>query len=188
MTGKEQNGSRFTHLLRPNVTRPDHRAPIGLQTPPATDVDHAYSSQPETDSDDLESRLSDIGESHGGPTSPKPPLLSISESPAPSPPLSGDEDDWSFIDDADAEGDDGGSEGEPVPGIASLTLESASVEVIPLVEPRRQISLRNRVWDATRSASSPSRSPARRPPRRVRRDPLWALSTRPKSFYDYLFL
>lgn len=166
------------------MARPDHRVPIGLPTPPATDVDHAYSSQPETDSDDLESCLSDIGES--GPTSPRPPLLSISESPAALPPLSDDEDGWSFINDADVE--DGGSEGAPVPRDASLTLESASLEVIPSVEPRRQISLRNRAWDATRSASSVSRSPARRLPRRARRDPPCISSTRPKSFHDYLFL
>ncbi|TFK26541.1 hypothetical protein FA15DRAFT_279104, partial [Coprinopsis marcescibilis] len=36
---------RLTYLLRPNVTRPDRRAPAGLDTPPATDLD--YSSNPD---------------------------------------------------------------------------------------------------------------------------------------------
>ncbi|KAF8160661.1 hypothetical protein B0H34DRAFT_795549 [Crassisporium funariophilum] len=43
---------RLTYLLRPNVTRPDRRAPAALDTPPVTDLD--YSSNPETD-DNLDS-------------------------------------------------------------------------------------------------------------------------------------
>ncbi|KAF8629835.1 hypothetical protein AX15_003201 [Amanita polypyramis BW_CC] len=53
---KDVAGYRLTYLLRPNVTRPDHRAPAALDTPPVTDVD--YSSHPESETD----FLSDISE------------------------------------------------------------------------------------------------------------------------------
>jgi len=87
----------LTYLLRPNVTRPDRRAPAGLETPPVTDID--YSSTPETDSNidsdfisdnDMES---DVELNHDNPLPP------IDESPNPAlsslPPVS--EEDWSPI-------------------------------------------------------------------------------------------
>ncbi|KAF8650379.1 hypothetical protein AX16_005189 [Volvariella volvacea WC 439] len=61
---KDSNGERLTHLLRPNVTRPDHRASATLDTPPATDIDSAYSSQVDTETDtDFDASQSDAGES-----------------------------------------------------------------------------------------------------------------------------
>ncbi|KIL65847.1 hypothetical protein M378DRAFT_76282 [Amanita muscaria Koide BX008] len=53
---KDVAGFRLTYLLRPNVTRPDHRAATALDTPPVTDID--YSSHPESDLD----FLSDLSE------------------------------------------------------------------------------------------------------------------------------
>ncbi|KAF9263414.1 hypothetical protein L218DRAFT_348707 [Marasmius fiardii PR-910] len=61
---KDVSGRRLTYLLRPNVTRPDHSAATGVDTPPATDID--TSSQFASDSDlhsDLDSQASDLAES-----------------------------------------------------------------------------------------------------------------------------
>ena len=55
--GKDTSTHRLTHLLRPNVTRPDHAARAALMTPPATDLD--LSSLSSYDSDILSS-FSDI--------------------------------------------------------------------------------------------------------------------------------
>ncbi|KAF8813938.1 hypothetical protein BYT27DRAFT_7239248 [Phlegmacium glaucopus] len=44
---KGTSDNRLTYLLRPNVTRPDRRAPAALDTPPISDLD--YSSNPDTD-------------------------------------------------------------------------------------------------------------------------------------------
>jgi hypothetical protein len=39
--GKGALDNRLTYLLRPNVTRPDRRAPAAVDTPPVTDFDHS---------------------------------------------------------------------------------------------------------------------------------------------------
>jgi len=91
--GKGASDSRLTYLLRPNVTRPDRRAPAGLETPPVTDID--YSSNPETD-DNIDSDFisdrdveSDVELDHNT-------LPAIEESPNPAlSPLP--EDEWSHI-------------------------------------------------------------------------------------------
>ncbi|KAF9556710.1 hypothetical protein CPC08DRAFT_743887 [Agrocybe pediades] len=191
--------NRLTYLLRPNVTRPDRRAPIGLETPPVTDID--YSSNPETD-DNLDSDFvsdrdleSDV-ESSGN-------LSMIEESPlsraASLPPLS--EDEWSNIDEeghvageSDLDDFESGSEFGTVPEEPqeaeagadpdrTLTEMQAPLQGIP--SPRR------RDWSgATRSASSPSRSPVRMRRRRrggpKKRQMVIGLQSG-LTFYEYLF-
>ncbi|KAF5380432.1 hypothetical protein D9615_004663 [Tricholomella constricta] len=201
LKGKELSGRRLTYLLRPNVTRPDYRAPGALDTPPVTDID--YSSQPDTESDrgGLETD-SDIDE-----PSAKPPihLPAISEdfSPVSSPIIPPaphvDDETWSIIQGSDVDGDASCSDADLVVGVESLSLSPANTD--PEATPkanlylRQQASMRRRAWPQNRANSSPSRSPARRPFRRgpLRYDPpRFNASTIPlhqqQSFYDYLFL
>jgi hypothetical protein len=98
-SGKGTTDERLTYLLRPNVTRPDRRAPAALETPPVTDID--YSSNPETD-DNIDSDFisehemdSDIEMDRDNKG-----LPAIEESPNPSPFASlpiVDEDAWSHV-------------------------------------------------------------------------------------------
>lgn len=114
----------MTYLLRPNVTRPDRRAPAGLETPPVTDID--YSSNPETDGNidsdfisdnDMES---DVELNHDNP------LPVIDEFPNPAlsslPPVS--EDEWSHI-----EGENMG-ESDSDSGSEAASALSASIDVL----------------------------------------------------------
>ncbi|KIM45403.1 hypothetical protein M413DRAFT_24614 [Hebeloma cylindrosporum] len=155
---KGASDSRLTYLLRPNVTRPDRRAPAGLETPPVTDID--YSSNPETDGNidsdfisdsDLES---DVELSHNNT------LAAIDESPNPAlstlPPLS--EDEWSHIDgenagESDFDEFDSGSEAASAlsasidvlqPRLEALSLESPlsapifESQILPAASPTAQ--------------------------------------------------
>ena len=185
--GKEVAGSRLTYLLRPNVTRPDHRAPTTLDTPPITDID--YSSHPDSEADilsDISEKgadsdmevlrephasvgLSDIVEDVPGPKS-------AEASPGDSdPPLVQDgSDDMSDAADID---DSASEPGHITTQLSSLSIESchdspelvagelgpaSALQTLPqraAVYSRQSLAARQRMW--TRSASSPSRSPAR---------------------------
>lgn len=188
--GKEVAGSRLTYLLRPNVTRPDHRAPTTLDTPPVTDID--YSSHPDSEADilsdisekgadsDMEvSRqphasvgLSDIVEDIPGPRSVDASLAdSVNEDPLL---VQDDSDDMSDAADID---DSASEPGHITTQLSSLSIESrqdspelvagelgpdAVLQTLPQHAAiySRQ-SLAVRQRMWTRSASSPSRSPAR---------------------------
>lgn len=119
----------MTYLLRPNVTRPDRRAPAGLETPPITDID--YSSNPETDGtidsdfisdNDMES---DVEPNHDNP------LPAIDESPNPAlsslPPVS--EDEWSHIDHEGENMEESDSD-EFYSGSEAASALSASIDVL----------------------------------------------------------
>jgi len=125
--GKGASDNRLTYLLRPNVTRPDRRAPAGLETPPVTDID--YSSNPETDGtidsdfisdNDMES---DVELNHNNS------LPAIDESPNPTlsslPPVS--EAEWSHI-----EGENMGESDsdEFYSGSEAASALSASIDVL----------------------------------------------------------
>ncbi|KAI0786696.1 hypothetical protein C8Q75DRAFT_263047 [Abortiporus biennis] len=200
---EDLNGHRLTHLLRPNVTRPDYLALRPLETPPTTDTELSglefasesdFASDRDTNSEtgvDSEVErggvaLSDIAESL--PTSP---MILPS---APPPPDVLDEA-WSVIggeSDIDNEAGD-----ELAYSVESLSLQGQDVEGrrLPRMEVRyRQSPLRTssaNIWERSRrSASSPSRSPARRmPPRAYHATPSNAGGRPAKgtSFYDYLF-
>jgi len=179
---KEVAGFRLTYLLRPNVTRPDHRAPSTLDTPPVTDTD--YSSLPDSEADilsDISERDSDVEvsrESHasGG-------LSVITEDVSrPKSPDSVHEDPG-LVQDADnmsdaADIDDSASEREPgfvTVGLSLLSIDrqdspelvardlgpDAVIQTVPQYNSIHfnQAAARRRMW--ARSASSPSRSPAR---------------------------
>lgn len=182
ITGKEVGGSRLTYLLRPNVTRPDHRAPTTLDTPPVTDID--YSSHPDSEAD----ILSDISE-RGADSDMEPHSVGLSviaedipgpksadASPADSNPRLVQDDSDDMSDAADI--DDSASE----PGYIATQLSSLSImsrqdspelvagepgsdsalQTLPqhvAIYSRPSPAVRQRMW--TRSASSPSRSPAR---------------------------
>ncbi|KAF8070710.1 hypothetical protein FPV67DRAFT_1412852 [Lyophyllum atratum] len=199
---KELSGRRLTYLLRPNVTRPDHRAPGTLDTPPVTDID--YSSQPDTESDHggLETD-SDVDQPSLQRSTQLPAITedySPLSSPVISPPPHLDSEAWSIIGDTDVEGDESASDAELAAEVNSLSLSAADtdLDVTPKanIYLRQQASLRRRGWSQGRATSSPSRSPARRPFRRgpLRYDP--PRLTKPtalalhqqQSFYDYLFL
>ncbi|KAJ7188330.1 hypothetical protein C8R46DRAFT_1023721 [Mycena filopes] len=159
---KEVSGQRLTYLLRPNVQYPDYHAAIGVDTPPATDID--LSSQLDTDSElasDHDTR-SEAGDSVAGSivehmsTIEEDGVLSPRLPPAPE----SIEDDWSEVGDVDNDGDESGM-GESV---SSLAVDPDATMV---VETRlAQLSLRARSWEhaaQTRSSSSPSRSPVEAP-------------------------
>lgn len=55
---------RLTHLLRPNVTRPDFTAPSVLDTPPASEID-AFSVMADTEDSDVTSEFA-LGSEEGG--------------------------------------------------------------------------------------------------------------------------
>ncbi|KAJ7901772.1 hypothetical protein B0H14DRAFT_2668378 [Mycena olivaceomarginata] len=189
---KEVSGQRLTYLLRPNVNYPEYHATIGVDTPPATDLD--LSSQLDTDSefasdhdtrseagesiaDSLVDHMSTIEEDAVSSSSPR--------LPAATPDFL--EDDWSEVGDVDTDGESAtsamgqsvGSLGDPD---ATFVVERGLA----------QLSLRARTLDHVthnRSTSSPSRSPVR--PTRRTVPLILAPSTRPanspKSFYEYLF-
>jgi hypothetical protein len=205
--GKGTPDNRFTYLLRPNVTRPDRRAPAALDTPPVTDLD--YSSNPDTDDNldsdfvserELESDIELDGDVNLA-------LPAIKE--ASFPPDGGDasslvkeeSDEDSLVDDFDFES---GSE------LGSADVLHSGVEVLSLVSPpstqcedpdhtltqirshhlRDSPSARRREWTSARSLSSPSRSPARTRPSRHRLNGKKrigiGLQSR-TSFYEYIF-
>ena len=129
----------MTYLLRPNVTRPDRRAPATLETPPVTDID--YSSSPETD-DSIDSDFvseheldSDVEMYHRSRN-----LSVIAESPSPSAPASlppVEEDGWSHVEDSSdidefESSSEFGSAGIDLlePRLASLSLQSPPVTTV----------------------------------------------------------
>ena len=204
----------MTYLLRPNVTRPDRRAPATLDTPPVTD----YSSSPDTDDnldsdfvserelesdieldDDINFALPAITEA----SLPVSPVLSVGE--------------WSLVDkgtDDNSRVDDfeSGSEFESADSILHSGVEALSLVSPPslsnpltqpkLEEPERTLTeirphpLRDnppasrRDWTSTRSPSSPSLSPIRTRPRRHRlsgkKGVVIGLQAK-RSFYEYIF-
>ena len=192
--GKETPTHRLTHILRPNVTRPDPAARAALATPPPTDLD--FSSLSSHDSD-LPSSLSDVQSIDGASD-----VLSEadfeSDLELPEHPHRRQVPPAGITSDADADAETGSAGG------AASDLEQAT-EALSLVNddetPRRATRraaayhTRATMWDHRRrgrSGSSPSRSPARRKPprRRLGRVPKKTTSDdsgRRESFYDYLF-
>jgi hypothetical protein len=194
--GKGASDNRLTYLLRPNVTRPDRRAPATLDTPPVTD----YSSNPASDTDDnfdsdfisereLESDIELDDDVNFA-------LPAIKEAPLPVS-LSVSEDAWSLVDketDDNSQVDDyeSGSEFESADSILHSGVEALSLvspisnplttQSSELEDPERTLtgirshplrdtnpSARRREWTSSaRSLSSPSRSPIRTRPRRRR--------------------
>jgi len=209
--------NRLTYLLRPNVTRPDRRAPATLNTPPVTD----YSSNPDTednlDSDFISEREleSDIELDDNNNFS----LPAIKEASLPVSPIpSVGEDAWSLVDkgaDDNSQVDDfeSGSEFESADSILHSGIETLSlVSPLPLSDPlttqpehedpertltgirphplRDFPSARRREWTSARSLSSPSRSPIRTRPRRHRLNGNKGIVIglqAKKSFYEYIF-
>ncbi|KAL0570512.1 hypothetical protein V5O48_011458, partial [Marasmius crinis-equi] len=185
---KDVSGKRLTYLLRPNVTRPDHNAAIGIDTPPATDVDS--SSHFGSDSDFLSDRdaHSDLAESDIERDLPQPHLTTIPERPTPSSPLaSDDEEKWSVVGGSDIDGDESENDsGGLVESIVSLsiqeeeggdgdtTLDATPRPALPSMYSRSRLQDRRHL----RSTSSPSRSPARRAARRAARRPQSGLNTK----------
>jgi len=193
---KGVSDNRLTYLLRPNVTRPDRRAPATLDTPPVTD----YSSNPDTD-DNLDSDFisereleSDIELDDDDNSA----LPTIKESSLPvSPVPSVGEDAWSLVDKetndkSQVDDFESGSEFESADSILHFGVEALSL-VSPgplplsnplttqpeLEDPERTLTgirphplrdnpTRRREWTTARSPSSPSRSPIRTRPRRRR--------------------
>lgn len=147
-SGKGSSDERLTYLLRPNVTRPDRRAPAALETPPVTDID--YSSNPETD-DNIDSDFisehemdSDIEMDRGNKG-----LSAIEESPNPSPFVSlppVDEGAWFHVEGEGTGGESGHDEFESSsefgytrvdflqPRLEALSIQSPSVPPISEVD------------------------------------------------------
>ncbi|KAH9027729.1 hypothetical protein EDB85DRAFT_1974219 [Lactarius pseudohatsudake] len=196
---KDTPTHRLTHILRPNVTRPDPATRATLATPPPTDPD--FSSLSSHDSDQPSS-LSDVQSIDGASdVLSEADFASDPESPTHLQrrrvPLS----DIASDADADAETDAdadvaGGGASELERAAEALSL--ANDDETPRRAPRFTTTYRTqaRVWDhhcRGRSGSSPSRSPARRkPPRRplgrvVPKKPTNDDGDRRESFYDYLF-
>ncbi|KAG6840753.1 hypothetical protein C0991_004603 [Blastosporella zonata] len=195
---KELSGRRLTYLLRPNVNRPDHHAPNGLDTPPVTDID--YSSHPDTESDrdgletdsDIEQPSAEQSGASHLPAISEDDVISSSESH----PARLDEEAWSLVDDTDIEGDELASDAELVVGLeaVSIGLGHEDLDATPRanVYLRQKATRRRLVWPQDRSSSSPSRSPVRRPFHRgpLRYDQHHLANLPPHqhcSFYDYLF-
>jgi hypothetical protein len=196
--GKDTPTHRLTHILRPNVTRPDPAVRATLATPPTTDLD--FSSHASHDSD-LPSSLSDVQSIDGASdVLSEEDFASDPELPAhthhrrvPPAPLSG------IASDADAEVETGSAIGSASDlEQATEALSLANDDETPRRAPRRTAMYRTRaaMWDhhpRGRSGSSPSRSPARRkPPRRrlgrgVPKKPTSDDGERRESFYEYLF-
>ncbi|KAH8994745.1 hypothetical protein EDB86DRAFT_2925544 [Lactarius hatsudake] len=201
---KDTPTHRLTHILRPNVTRPDPATRATLATPPPTDLDFSsLSDQPSSLSDvqsiDGASDVLSEADFASDPESPthlqrrRVPLSDIAsdadaDAETGSPLGSGT--------DADADGGGGGAS-DLEQAAEALSLANDDDET-PRAAPRFTTTYRTRarVWDhhcRGRSGSSPSRSPARRkPPRR----PLGRVAVpkkpatdgdRRESFYDYLF-
>ncbi|KAG7098856.1 hypothetical protein E1B28_000759 [Marasmius oreades] len=163
---KDVSGRRLTYMLRPNVTRPDHNAAIGLDTPPATDID--TSSQFASDSDfhsDLDSP-SDLAESDHEREVPH--LSTIIETSTPISSAFSDEN-WSVIGGSDMDGDESENGSGLLDSLASLTIHGQCPDRILGTISSTPASMRSRLEDRRqhlRSTSSPSRSPARRAARR----------------------
>ncbi|KAG5639103.1 hypothetical protein H0H81_006692 [Sphagnurus paluster] len=193
---KELSGRRLTYLLRPNVTRPDHRAPGTLDTPPVTDFD--WSSQLDTESDRGGLETDSDVEQLSAPHSTHMAAISEDFSPVSSPVIPPaahlDDEEWSIVGDTDIEGNESGSDADLVAGLGSFSLGSA-VDATPKADMylRQQASMRRRAWPQGRAPSSPSRSPVRRPFRQgpLRYEPRLSAPVLPlhhqQSFYDYLF-
>ena len=210
--GKGASDNRLTYLLRPNVTRPDRRAPATLDTPPVTD----YSSNPDTDdldSDFVSERELESDIEDGKFALPAIKEASLRASPVP---FVG-EDEWSLVDkgmDDNSQVDDleSGSEFESADSILHSGIEALSlVSPLPLSNPltrpeledpdrtltgirphplRDNPSARRRDWTSSRSLSSPSRSPIRTRPRRHRLNGKKGIAIglqAKKSFYEYIF-
>ncbi|KAH6913862.1 hypothetical protein BKA70DRAFT_646795 [Coprinopsis sp. MPI-PUGE-AT-0042] len=202
---KGDDDNRLTYLLRPNVTRPDRRAPAGLDTPPTTDIDYSSVTDIETesniDSDFVSDRDldSDIEGSNANNN-----LDSISErsSNAPTSPQvspTRTDDSWSLVGDADADVESS-NEFDIEHGIESLTLSQSgegeedpdkTVEVNPATirSLHRPYPL-NATRRVIRSSSSPSRSPLRIRPAERRRtmanEPPRHLQGK-RTFYEFIF-
>ncbi|KAH8833290.1 hypothetical protein DL96DRAFT_1493214 [Flagelloscypha sp. PMI_526] len=152
----EGTTERLTYLLRPNVTRPDFRTTMALETPPTTDIDYA-SQLDESDfisDSDAESIASGRGISATAGAAPEVDVLaSISESRPTSPAIS-IASDWSAIE-ASASENEGLAE-----SIDSLSLDDPT----PRISRHRTVEVS---WAATapgirsQSSPSPSRSPSR---------------------------
>ncbi|KAJ7132805.1 hypothetical protein C8R43DRAFT_1133368 [Mycena crocata] len=184
---KENNGIRLTYLLRPNVNYPEFHAALGLDTPPATDID--LSSQIDTDSE-FASERSEAGDSVADSAVER--MSTIDEDP-PSPPPGHDapiDDDWSVVGDVDTDGGESGNESNMGQSITFSGNPDETMTAAMAAEHRlAQLSLRSRTWDHPhgRSTSSPSRSPVRLPRRTIPAAPLAQKLDPPKSFYEYLF-
>jgi hypothetical protein len=189
---KEVSGQRLTYLLRPNVNYPEYHATIGVDTPPATDLD--LSSQLDTDSEfasDHDTR-SEAGESIADSLVDHMSTIEEDAVSSSSPRLSAAapdvlEDDWSEVGDVDTDGESANS----AMGQSVVSLGDPDATFV-VERGLAQLSLRARTLDHVthnRSTSSPSRSPVR--PTRRTVPLILAPSTRsansPKSFYEYLF-
>ncbi|KAF8210174.1 hypothetical protein K438DRAFT_1809117 [Mycena galopus ATCC 62051] len=183
---KELSGLRLTYLLRPNVNYPEFHATVGVDTPPATDVD--LSSQLDTDSEfasDLDTH-SEAGEPVAEPVVDH--MSTIEEDVVSSPrlPSAPDflDDDWSEVGDVDTDGDEH--------ELMTQSIDSLRDPDATFVVQRglAQFSLRSRTLDHAahaRSTSSPSRSPSRPTRRTFPLVPVTRAILPPKSFYEYLF-
>jgi len=200
---KDTPTHRLTHILRPNVTRPDPVTRATLATPPTTDPD--FSSSLSSHNSDM---LSDVQSIDGASdvlseadfaSDPELPAHPHRHRAIPAP-LSG------IASDADAEAETSsavGSGTDDVGGGASdLELATEALSLVnddetPRRAPRSNAAYRTRatMWDHRRrgrSGSSPSRSPARRIPPRRRLGRVTKKRTsddceRRENFYDYLF-
>jgi len=183
---KDTSTHRLTHILRPNVTRPDPATRATLATPPPTDLD--FSSLSSSHDSDLPSSLSDVQSIDGASdVLSEADFASDLELPAHrrAPPAGSASDA-----DADVETGSGASDLEQATEALSLTNDDET----PRRAPRRPAAYRTRaaMWDRGRSGSSPSRSPARRklprhPLGRMPKKPTSDDSGRRESFYDYVF-
>lgn len=168
-----------------------------MDTPPATDLE--YSSVLETGSEFTGSDreiLSDVGESDldSDPQSPQNDgqLLGPTSEADPLPSTSSKEDEWSMVENSEAEGGDESENESLAASINSLSIQHTAPLDMSLSPPT---TIRSRLTERQqiRSSSSPSRSPSRRRSRkqlrslharRQRRMPL----LRPRcSFYEFLF-
>ncbi|KAJ6593846.1 hypothetical protein B0H19DRAFT_918461 [Mycena capillaripes] len=184
---KEVSGQRLTYLLRPNVNYPEYHAAVGVDTPPATDID--LSSQLDTDSEFASDRdtRSEAGDSVADSIVDHMSTIDEDSVSSPHPPPAPDFiDDWSDVGDLDTDG----GESESGMGQSIDSLGGVADETMRVEHGLARLSLRSRssVFAAqNRSTSSPSRSPVRPPRRTV----MIASSSRqiaqPKSFYEYLF-
>ncbi|KAL0956299.1 hypothetical protein HGRIS_002456 [Hohenbuehelia grisea] len=190
---KETSGQRLTYLLRPNIAGPDAYSTMSMYTPPVTDTDYSSHLDTDPESDILSDILAEATESDAEPPHSPGALVAISESPSPSPtPLDAEGDDWSMIDDGDAD-DDPGYDGDLAADLDQLSIQAGPRQPrIPLQDPPLlQSPLRTRAlgYRSARSSSSPSRSPVRRPARR-RAQMLLNPPRQPAShstFFEYLF-
>ena len=205
VAGKDTPTHRLTHILRPNVTRPDPATRATLATPPPTDLD--FSSLSSHDSD-LPSSLSDVQSIDGAsdvlseadfasdPESATHPRRRRRRLVPPAA-LSG------VASDADAEAETGSALTDAAASDLEQATEALSLanddDETPRRAPRSTVAYRTHaaVWDhhrRARSGSSPSRSPARRKPPRRRRVAAAVTkratnddTDRRENFYDYLF-